>query len=618
MSRRFLFTLLTSTLLFFYTTTLVRAQESSWAILYENYYLSSVETTPWSLLSGENDGRVWNKPFNGIYESNDFGKTWKKMGLENKGITNIKYSNNNIYATTYYHTDTYAGLFVSEDQGTTWKHLGPPYSANNIEVLNHTLFLGTTAHGLFVSFDEGITWEQKTPEIEIKQIKNLNSEVYAVGNNRLFKTKNKGVDWEELPYKQQFIEETYKKYIYNYKDQDIFQNNAKTNLNKIVKDLAVIHLKEPLLIAVVDGEGLYKYNIPKNKLETNSFLRIPWEYTEENELIDKITAYFDHEYPLLGNPYVTESNEVKDTTLNFLGIKEKQPKLYYSSHNGTDFSLPYGTHVYAVADGTAKYFWCYDCGNSIEIDHKNGYKSIYMHLQEDLEIDKSHPTEVFQGQFIGKVGMTGRTTGPHLHLTIKDQDKVVDPYGWQNDSMPDPWEIFTNNTISGSKSKYLWNNLLHQTSSFVDAEENKEIILDNKKIIFEKELTKIGLSIYLKNYIKPYKQLGLKYINNTSTLIEAFNLLGDLTSNIPAKVKLSFFLPEELLDKRIGIWYFNKEKTQWEPMDTFFDVQNKSIFTYTNHFSQFAVFESTSIEDNTFTKRVVVKNTNMSIFKPSP
>lgn len=96
-----------------------------------------------------------------------------------------------------------------------------------------------------------------------------------------------------------------------------------------------------------------------------------------------------------------------------------------SPHSGLDIAAPAGTPVKACADGTViltgnHYF----AGNSVYVDHGQGVISMYFHLSE---IDVSSGSTVKAGQVLGKVGQTGRVTGPHLHLSISAQGQLVDP-----------------------------------------------------------------------------------------------------------------------------------------------------------------------------------------------
>jgi len=95
-------------------------------------------------------------------------------------------------------------------------------------------------------------------------------------------------------------------------------------------------------------------------------------------------------------------------------------------HNGIDIAVPKGTAVKAMADGkvlfSADNF--YYAGNYILIDHGLGLNSMYLHLNESfVEIGQV----VKKGEIIGKVGTTGRSTGPHLHWTVQWYNKRIDP-----------------------------------------------------------------------------------------------------------------------------------------------------------------------------------------------
>jgi murein DD-endopeptidase MepM/ murein hydrolase activator NlpD len=94
-------------------------------------------------------------------------------------------------------------------------------------------------------------------------------------------------------------------------------------------------------------------------------------------------------------------------------------------HRGVDFRAPTGTAVEAVADGRVILAEPhYYAGNSMYIDHGNGVVSLYFHLSR---FDVSPGDIVKRGQIIGRSGSTGRATGPHLHLSISVQGRLVDP-----------------------------------------------------------------------------------------------------------------------------------------------------------------------------------------------
>jgi murein DD-endopeptidase MepM/ murein hydrolase activator NlpD len=94
-------------------------------------------------------------------------------------------------------------------------------------------------------------------------------------------------------------------------------------------------------------------------------------------------------------------------------------------HSGLDISAPYGTRVEVTADGivlqaapAAGY------GNEIVVDHGFGLMTKYGHLSKIFVVVGQ---EVKRGQVIGAVGMTGKTTGPHLHYEVSVNDTPVNP-----------------------------------------------------------------------------------------------------------------------------------------------------------------------------------------------
>ena len=170
-----------------------------------------------------------------------------------------------------------------------------------------------------------------------------------------------------------------------------------------------------------------------------------------------ITSVFDHCMP---GGYYTQDGKVCEFD-GTVGLKSngvdpnfsygyavtpgKTDYLYYDGHNGWDMPLSYET-LLAAAPGSVTYAgWdSYGWGNTILIDHGNGFKTRYAHLSEvDVKVGQS----VARGQKIGVSGNTGNSTGPHLHfgvyrtdMTLANGDMVaIDPWGWQA-AGTDPWQ----------------------------------------------------------------------------------------------------------------------------------------------------------------------------------
>jgi len=97
----------------------------------------------------------------------------------------------------------------------------------------------------------------------------------------------------------------------------------------------------------------------------------------------------------------------------------------HENHNGIDFAAPAGTSIYAAADGTvidSRYSSSW--GNVVQIDHGGGLITLYAHCSY-RGVQKGQT--VSKGQLIAKVGSTGWSTGNHLHFTVYESGKAVNP-----------------------------------------------------------------------------------------------------------------------------------------------------------------------------------------------
>lgn len=104
-------------------------------------------------------------------------------------------------------------------------------------------------------------------------------------------------------------------------------------------------------------------------------------------------------------------------------------------HLGVDIANKWGTPVRAPADGkVVKSGWCGLMGKCIVIKHNNDFLTRYGHLAK-LLVRKGDFVE--RGQIIGMIGNTGRSTGPHLHYTIKYKTKIVNPISYMEVSVDD-------------------------------------------------------------------------------------------------------------------------------------------------------------------------------------
>src|SRR6476619_7952552 len=97
----------------------------------------------------------------------------------------------------------------------------------------------------------------------------------------------------------------------------------------------------------------------------------------------------------------------------------------YEFHSGQDIEAAWGAPVVAGARGRVSFVgWQNGYGQLVVVDHGGGLSTRYGHLSHiDVELDQ----QLSRGQLLGKVGSTGRSTGPHLHYEVRINDQPVNP-----------------------------------------------------------------------------------------------------------------------------------------------------------------------------------------------
>ena len=100
------------------------------------------------------------------------------------------------------------------------------------------------------------------------------------------------------------------------------------------------------------------------------------------------------------------------------GMRKHPIDGFNKMHRGTDFAAPMGTPIMASGNGIVKKAgWCGGGGNCVKIKHNSTYETVYAHMSKFARGIKSG-VRVKQGQTIGYVGSTGKSTGPHLHYEV--------------------------------------------------------------------------------------------------------------------------------------------------------------------------------------------------------
>lgn len=103
-------------------------------------------------------------------------------------------------------------------------------------------------------------------------------------------------------------------------------------------------------------------------------------------------------------------------------------------HDGIDIAMPVGSPVRASAAGTVIFSGSLrGYGNTVILDHHGGLTTVYAHHRENLV---STGDAVRRGQVIGRVGESGRTTGPNLHFEVRRNKVARDPIAFLPDRRP--------------------------------------------------------------------------------------------------------------------------------------------------------------------------------------
>lgn len=359
------------------------------------------------------------------------------------------------------------------------------------------------------------------------------------------------------------------------------------------------------------------YLIYSEEEKTDPFLALPFDHINFEESLLGASSFFDHEFPLLssGIKEPTENNIHK--TLTSFG-DSKRSIIPYSSHDGYDFArrsgVKLGTPVLAAAKGTATARWYGGCGQMIEIDHKNGFQTRYCHLSTKNLITTSAPVEVVAGQKIGEVGLTGNTTGAHIHfVVVQDKnndshfednipDGITDPLGFMADTA-DPWAGYSfeqNNTKkTGNKSSYLFTKNLSGGTYTISPEGNK-ISFSGGDVTIPAQMVKQDNILKLKvmppannpkilnaDPKKNYASWGNKLI------ITVHDGFLNFTKNFEKSFRLSFNLntsanyPFKLETLAI---YSSSDGENWEKeLNSVLDLDKNVVYADINHLTEFAL-----------------------------
>ncbi|MDR1423322.1 MAG: peptidoglycan DD-metalloendopeptidase family protein [Azoarcus sp.] len=176
--------------------------------------------------------------------------------------------------------------------------------------------------------------------------------------------------------------------------ETFYHRGAPAHAGRILAAEFVNQGKRHTVFRHTSSDGRSAYYTSEGKSLKRSFLRSPLEYT-------RVTSSFGRRlHPVHGN---------------------------WLNHNGVDFGAPTGTPVRATSDGEVVYVgWQSGYGKIVVLQHHDGITTAYAHLNAfapGLRVGNT----VEQGEFIARVGATGRVTGPHLHYEFRVNEVAQNP-----------------------------------------------------------------------------------------------------------------------------------------------------------------------------------------------
>lgn len=176
--------------------------------------------------------------------------------------------------------------------------------------------------------------------------------------------------------------------------------------------LAIVYTQKMRL-----GQPIGVPNIKVAMLESNKTKHYIFKHTD--------AKYYDENGQVLVQKYMKKPLNHVRITSHFTKRRYHPVLKRWKAHHGTDFGAKRGTPILAAADGEVIFSGLKGgYGNVVKIQHKDNYVTLYAH-QSRIKVKKG--TLVKQGEIIGYVGSTGRSTGPHLHFGLYKNGRSINP-----------------------------------------------------------------------------------------------------------------------------------------------------------------------------------------------
>ena len=323
-------------------------------------------------------------------------------------------------------------------------------------IIEHKILQGET-------FDK-ILNKHQVPESEIKKIKkslSKNSNLNDLKTDQTIKfTLDKLENTKVINFLFPVTRTEKIQLIRNFTSDSFEKNKIITNLNKkiIFQEGKILHSLYKTAVdlnvqanIIIDFAGIYGFQVDfQRDIRKNDYFQIIYEvFEDENKKVHETGKIIFANLKLRGqnNPLYyfgqkdseghydnngkSAQKALMKTPINgarlssAFGMRKHPIDGYNKMHRGTDFAAPEGTPIMASGNGVVvKARWCGGGGYCVKIKHNSTYSTVYAHMSKFAKGIRKK-VRVKQGQIIGYVGSTGKSTGPHLHYEVIKNGKKI-------------------------------------------------------------------------------------------------------------------------------------------------------------------------------------------------
>ncbi len=342
-------------------------------------------------------------------------------------------------------------IYFQKNLGHFIDNLKPKYQA-----IEHVVLSGESFNSILRNYN-----------ISEKEIKKINSSLLKIQNSNKLKinqvikfTIDQTADKKIISLMYPISKTKKIELTRNLTNNNFIKKEIVTNLNKriVVKEGKITHslyksaenLKIPINL-IVEFARIYGFQVDfQRDIRKNDSFQIMYEvFEDENKKIFETgniifadlvlrdqanTLYYFDKKKDKGH-YDVNGKSIKKALMktpingarlsSSFGMRKHPIDGFNKMHRGTDFAAPMGTPIMASGDGViVRARWCGGGGNCIKIKHNSTYSTVYAHMSKFANGMKAG-RRVKQGQVIGYVGSTGKSTGPHLHYEVIENGKKI-------------------------------------------------------------------------------------------------------------------------------------------------------------------------------------------------